>query len=219
MNSGPSESYRAVLAMLLLLIATVANAGPVTNLPNGNFDTDLTGWTLRQFNPATMAWDGTTGNPLPGSLRLDILSYDRFGAWAESDCMAVASGSFWRVSGVARAEPGASCGVSVVILDDCASVSGEQSTGESTSANTWTFLSSQPLVVNDANRFLRVRLGAGGSLQPFGSSTCYFDSIGLFGPSGTLLPIPTLQPAGLFGLIAAFALCAWWLLWRQRVHA
>jgi hypothetical protein len=208
-------SYRAALCAPLLAIATLASAGPLNNLQNGSFDTDITGWEL-SFGDAVAAisWDGTTGFAQPGSLRLDLSTFGLFGKRVHSECLSAPAGSAWRVRGAARAASGTSCSISLWALEDCLSVAAGVSAGECCATESWTQLDGEALVLSPPNLNLRVRLGGGGP-EVFGTGTCHFDDIQLLGPSLTVLPIPTLHPAAMVGLIATLALFGCWLLWRR----
>jgi hypothetical protein len=193
----------------------LASAGPLNNLQNGTFDTDISGWEIGGGDVfATISWDGTTGFTQPGSLRLDLPTFGLFGIHVQSECIAASPGSAWRVRGAARGASGAHCAVGLWALEDCLAV-GNVAAGDCCATDSWTQLSGEPLVLSAPYVNLRVRL-FGGGLDEFGSGTCHFDDIQLFGPTVTVLPIPTLHPAAMVGLIATLVLFGWWLIRRRE---
>ena len=63
-------AFRGLFVAALVLFLQSGAAAAQNSLANANFDANVNGWPLEDPSTSSVAWDGTTGSPGPGSARI-----------------------------------------------------------------------------------------------------------------------------------------------------
>lgn len=185
-------------------------------LQNGDFDTDINGWTLIGDEGETMDWDGSIGNPEPGSLRLNAFNSSNLGPVAVSECVEAPPGSTWELRAMVREAPTSvalNCGLLILLftMPDCGDNSLVVGSSPTVAGTSWTPMS-LPNTMPDGFAAFKVAPSMGVGLSASGS--CNFDSVRLLGPPS--LEVPALDRTGMIALVVALALAGVFALRRLR---
>lgn len=191
--------FRPVLGTALSLAVIVPTYGAEL-LPNGHFNSNISGWDIPVAPNTTISWDS---DGLPGgSLRIDSTwnSDPATPIEVTSSCFVLDGSAYYRAAD-ARAAIGSdgSCNVDVLYFEDtdCLIPSG------------YTFASTQgegnwEHIEGDISPGVAFRVALRMIRYPTPSATCWFDNASLIGPGPSALEIPTVDRTGL--AILAFSL-------------
>jgi len=209
---------RLVFAIILQLVITGDLAHAQGNyLDNGNFDSNIDGWTLYGDASQTMEWDGSLGFPTAGSLRLTATNSTTIGPIAASECVAAPPGSSWELQAMVRRQPGStelSCGLQFLLyfLPDCSDPTSAVVSGQTGAGTDWTPLN---LDYKIPEGYEGIRAAPTMSVGLSANGACNFDSVRLTGPPN-FAEVPALGPYTLAALVAALALAG--LFWLRRAY-
>lgn len=198
------------LPILVLIAALVTSAGPAEAaelLPNGRFDTDISGWELPTVADTTVSWqaDGLPG----GSLRIESSLDAPPGTpiFVRSPCIPLVSGADYSRYADVRAEstpPGAgACNFDIYFYGDvgCTEPELAYTFSDAGPDGVWTPISSGPSAIFGP----AVRIVLFMRRFPSDVSVCSYDNVSFLGPRPSPLEIPTLGRAMLAALAVALA--------------
>ncbi len=198
------------LPILVLIAALVTSAGPAEAaelLPNGRFDTDISGWELPTVADTTVSWqaDGLPG----GSLRIESSLVAPAGTpiFVRSPCIPIESGADYSRYADVRAEstpPGAgACNFDVFSYgdDSCTEPHISNTFSDAGPDGVWTPIEGGPSALFPP----AVRIVLWMRRFPSDVSVCSYDNVSFLGPRPSPLEIPTLGRAMLAALAVALA--------------
>ena len=214
------KCFNKAISIFALLAFGATGTLAQSQLANGAFDTDIANWTASSPGVATLEWDGLTGSPAPGSLRISTTAPGPgpSGFAALSECIPAMPGSQWSLRARVREESGSlnmSCGLLFALHfnSDCSDPLGGVVSNSSAATTEWeTLVDHLDFPTSDYQAF-RVGLAMGTSTNSNGA--CNFDSVELL-TSPNFAEVPTVDSAALAALAAALALAG--LFWLRRSH-
>lgn len=206
----------AVVLVLAIIAAPSVMAQP-NYLENGAFDSGIDGWTFFGDATGSMSWDGSLGDPSPGSLRIEANNSSVVSHSALSECFEAPPGSTWHLRGLAREAPGStdlSCGYVLYVYfnPDCSDPTSAGSSSAAVATNDWTEISVD-LTIPDG--FLGLRAAPTLGASTLANGVCNFDRIELTGPPN-FAEVPASGPGALALLIAVLGGTGFLLLRRLR---
>lgn len=195
---------QSFLTLTFLLWGTNIGIGHAAEmLPNGQFDTDISGWALPTTPDTTVTWD-SDGLP-DGSLRIDTTWGDTGVIDVESACFLVEPGETYVRSGYARASDGSivRCGIDIQLYSDAACTIPTSSTNSGTNGTgIWEYIEGD----HSTGYAFRLVLRLHRNVAPTAAAaTCWFDNVSLIGPDPSPLEVPTLGQGSLVVLVLALA--------------
>jgi hypothetical protein len=189
----------SLLAFTLLLATNAASARAAELLPNGQFDADISGWTLPTTPDTMVSWDS---DGLPGgSLRIDTMWDDEGVIDVESPCFFVEPGETYFRSGDARASVGSGgrCNIDIQFFSDAACSNPDSYTNSGTNGEGgWEHIADDHGTGDAFRLVLRMHRSVAST-----TASCWFDNVSLIGPDPSTLEIPVLDRAGLLALVLA----------------
>lgn len=194
----------ASLALTLLFLGpNVAIGNAAELIPNGRFDSDISGWILPVTSDTTVGWD-SDGLP-DGSLRIDTSWANTGVIDVESACFLVEPGETYFRSGDARASAGSvvRCGIDIQLYSDvaCTSPTGSTNSG-SNGTGVWEHIEGDHSTGFAFRLVLRLHRNVAPTAVP---ATCWFDNVSLIGPSPSALTVSALDRPGLLAMAVAMA--------------
>lgn len=206
---------RALTALLVATVWTSVAEGQ-SLIPNGEFNTDVAGWSLSGGGPeSVITWDGTNGFSSPGSLEISSTLVPAQGTVLEalSDCVNTIPGEIIDVSGwmmEPTAQFGTTCFVTLVLYDgpDC---TGNRTITGNVPPNTPGVWEESGFAINIPAADLSVRASLSMALNrpDPGEKICLFDTVSMTSDSRgvPMMDVPALSWTGLLflGLFIAFA--------------
>lgn len=210
-------------ALMVAMAAVSMSAGAQNLVSNGQFNTDISGWTLTGGGPeSTITWDGANGSPSPGSLRISSTAQ---GANLETlgDCVNGIPGEILSVTGRVMeptAQFGVTCHIFLIIYNDL-NCTGTRTIPANVPPNTpgvWEdsgFAINIPAAGISARPTLTMELSGAGA----GEKVCLFDSVVFESDSrgSPIADIPTLSRSSLFLLMVLVGIAAMGLISRSRI--
>jgi hypothetical protein len=179
----------------------VAISNAAEMIPNGSFDSDISGWNLPTTPDTTVSWD-SDGLP-DGSLRIDTSWANTGVIDVESACFLVESGETYFRSGDARASDGSvvRCGIDIQLYSDvaCTSPTGSTNSG-SNGTGVWERIEGDHSTGFAFRLVLRLHRNVAPTAAP---ATCWFDNVSLIGPNPSPLAVSALDRPGLLALALA----------------
>ena len=196
------RSNLALAVVVVVVCAPVAARANCPAVPNGTFDTNITGWT--NFG----VWDGTLGDP-PGSDQVGPVTAGGLTTYGDalSTCLLVTPGDRCNLTAEAYVpvgQPTSGSGqLGYIYFSDagCSTPLSLSATADltGTTQGTWLPLSTGPLTVPPGASSAKVALNVGAA--PNTSMTINWDNV----VSADLSPVPMLDPRGLLLLGAVLA--------------
>lgn len=203
----PDKQLLAVFAAIALATASPTGiAFASVELQSDDFDTDIAGWSAAGASGSQVAWDGSTGFPSPGSLRLSTAG----GASDESfkaagQCLPAEANRVYSVEAHIDPDLGdrsGACFALPVFFDepDCQGEGSVTGTGDVVSEGQW---QRRVRMVSSFGSSRSVRTELVMTLSTgTGVAACHFDAVRLH--EGRLVePVPALALPGLVMLCAA----------------